>query len=238
MTTSADAQVHQYSHINGSSEDLLNRFAVSELCKGWPVYRDASEWKNYRSLFCKEAMVWTTWSKGQTIDNFIAISKRGKDRGDFIMHRECGTLRFRTTPAQASVFCPEGAEYDVDCDCRFVFFCVKQDAEWKAKYVKLFYEKDKVVPVDGNRAPTFPAELLGSFPEGYRHLAAAQSALGYPVTRCLPTARDHAAWHAMYGKIEQWLAGSDVDLLCDDDDSNGDVKTGASKQNGLKRKGG
>lgn len=60
MTTSADAQVHQYSHINGSSEDLLERFAVSELCKGWPVYRDASEWKNYRSLFCKEAMVWTS----------------------------------------------------------------------------------------------------------------------------------------------------------------------------------
>ncbi|KAK7987479.1 Pea pathogenicity protein 2 [Apiospora arundinis] len=267
MTTSADAQVHQYSHINGSSEDLLNRFAVSELCKGWPVYRDASEWKNYRSLFCKEAMVWTTWSKGQTVDNFIAISKRGKDRGDFIMHRECGTLvelspshpdraigkmkatitqRFQTQASQANVFCPEGAEYDVDCDCRFIFFCVKQDAEnggkeWKAKYVKLFYEKDKVVPVDGNRAPTFAPELLNSFPEGYRHLAAAQSGLGYPVTRCLPTARDHDAWHAMYGKMEQWLAGSDVDLLCDDDSSNNDnieAKTNGLKPNGFKRKAG
>lgn len=60
MTTSKDAQSRQYSHINGSPENLLDRFAVSELCKGWPVYRDASEWKNYRSLFCKEAMVWTS----------------------------------------------------------------------------------------------------------------------------------------------------------------------------------
>ncbi|KAK8026539.1 Pea pathogenicity protein 2 [Apiospora marii] len=270
MTTSADAQVHQYSHINGSSEDLLERFAVSEICKGWPVYRDASEWKNYRSLFCKEAMVWTTWSKGQTVDNFIAISKRGKDRGDFIMHRECGTLvevsqshpdraigkmkatitqRFKTQASQANVFCPEGTEYDVDCDCRFIFFCVKEKrpdgarGEWKAKYVKLFYEKDKVVPVDGNRAPTFDPELMASFPEGYRHLAAAQSGLGYPVTRCLPTARNHGAWHAMYGKMEQWLAGYDVDLVCDDDGNGNeglDKLSSPTKKNGVnsnKRKG-
>jgi hypothetical protein len=40
---------------------MLDRFAVSELCKGWPVYRDASEWKNYRNLFVdKGAYVWTS----------------------------------------------------------------------------------------------------------------------------------------------------------------------------------
>lgn len=184
------------------------------------------------------------------------------------MHRECGTLvevsqshpdraigkmkatitqRFKTHASQANVFCPEGTEYDVDCDCRFIFFCVKEkkpDAfdgakgEWKAKYVKLFYEKDKVVPVDGNRAPTFDPELMASFPEGYRHLAAAQSGLGYPVTRCLPTARNHGAWHAMYGKMEQWLAGYDVDLVCDDDGDAGLDKSISPKKNGLnKRKG-
>lgn len=60
MTTSQDAHSRQYSHINGTPEDLLDRLAVSELCKGWPVYRDSSEWKNYRNLFCQEAMVWTS----------------------------------------------------------------------------------------------------------------------------------------------------------------------------------
>ncbi|KAI1851373.1 hypothetical protein JX266_003448 [Neoarthrinium moseri] len=240
MTTSIDAHTRQFSHINGSTADLLERFAVSELCRGWPVYRDSSEWKNYRNLFTKEATVWTTWSKGRTIDDFISISKKGKDKGDFIMHRECGTLvdyaaehrraigkmkatitqRFKTQAAQATPECPVGAEYDVDCDCRFIFFCFKDpDAggDWKAKYVKLFYEKDKIVPVDGNRAPVFSKELLESFPEGYQHLAAAQSSLGYPVTRDLPTAQNHESWFQMYGKMEQWLAGEDVNLWCDDE---------------------
>lgn len=56
-------------HINGSTEEAIARLCITELCKGWPVYRDASEWNNYRSLFAKEgAYVWTstfpsTWSK-------------------------------------------------------------------------------------------------------------------------------------------------------------------------------
>lgn len=52
----------QYSHIGDASAGLLDRLAVSELCKGWPVYRDASEWSNYRSLFTDDAYVWTSSS--------------------------------------------------------------------------------------------------------------------------------------------------------------------------------
>ncbi|KAK6078496.1 NACHT domain protein [Seiridium cupressi] len=242
MTTSLDAHTHQYSHVNGSINDMLERFAVSELCKGWPVYRDSSEWKNYRNLFAKDATVWTTWSKGRSVDDFIAISKQGKDKGDFIMHRECGTLvdysaeygraigkmkatitqRFKTPQSLATKDCPTGTEFDVDCDCRFIFFCFKDPesgGDWKARYVKLFYEKDKIVPVDGIHAPKFSEELLESFPEGYSHLGAAQSTLGYPVTKHLPTARDHNSWFGMYSKMEQWLAGQHVDLLVDDDDA-------------------
>jgi hypothetical protein len=50
-----------FSHTNGTKEELFDRMAVAELCKGWTVYRDASEWMNFRSLFCKEgAYVWTS----------------------------------------------------------------------------------------------------------------------------------------------------------------------------------
>lgn len=234
MTSPQDPHSKSYSHINGAAEELLDRLAVSELCKGWPVYRDASEWKNYRSLFTEDATVWTTWSGPRSVDEFIAISKAGKENGVFIMHRECGTLtelssahgraigkmkatithRFKFAPSNGSG--PAGAEeaqFDVDCDCRFIFFCEKQaDGAWKAKYVKLFYEKDKVVPVDGALAPKFSHDELQMYPEGYKYLGAAQARLGYEIDLQLPTASGEL-WDRMYGEMEKWLDGKDVDLF-------------------------
>ncbi|KAK3301826.1 uncharacterized protein B0T15DRAFT_324670 [Chaetomium strumarium] len=235
MTSPADPHTKCYSHNNGNAADLLDRLAVSELCKGWPVYRDASEWKNYRSLFTDDALVWTTWSGPRPVDEFIAISKAGKEKGVFIMHRECGTLvelsqqnrraigkmkatithRFTFDPAtggRGAVSATETAEFDVDCDCRFIFFCEKNDAnEWKTKYVKLFYEKDKVVPVDGYTAPRFTVEELSPIPRGYKYLGAAQARLGYEIDLELPTASG-ALWDRMYGEMEKWLDGQAVDL--------------------------
>ncbi|KAF2972458.1 hypothetical protein GQX73_g1090 [Xylaria multiplex] len=244
MTSPSDPQVGVYAHINGHPGDLLDRLAVSELCKGWPVYRDASEWKNFRSLFCQNAFVWTTWSKRQSIDSFIEVSKKGKSRGDFIMHRECGTsvdLNPRTRRAVGKMKAtitqrftilgdPErGVEplvFDVDCDCRFQFFCLEQPAaqhgdprEWKVRYVKLIYDKDKVVPVDGKTSPTFSKDVLRRCPEGYRYLGAAQHMLGHDIDEALPTIQGPEkgvaplSWLSMYEKMGQWLNGEDdIDL--------------------------
>jgi len=59
--TEKEVQEKVYSHINGSIEEILDRYCVSELCKGWPVYRDHSEWNNYRDIFAeKDAFIWTS----------------------------------------------------------------------------------------------------------------------------------------------------------------------------------
>jgi hypothetical protein len=60
MTSPQDPHTKTFSHVNGSQNELLDRLAVAELCKGWPVYRDASEWKNYRNIFTDDATVWTS----------------------------------------------------------------------------------------------------------------------------------------------------------------------------------
>ncbi|KAL1836257.1 hypothetical protein VTJ49DRAFT_5388 [Mycothermus thermophilus] len=230
MTSSVDPHTKVYSHLNGTVGELLDRLAVAELCKGWAVYRDSSEWNNYRSLFTDDATVWT-------IDRFISLSKAGKENGVFIMHRECGTLvelnpatrraigkmkatithRFQFNPTTSTLDPDQSrntAEFDVDCDCRFIFFCEKspETGHWKAKYVKLFYEKDKVVPVDGITAPTFTDEELASIPRGYKYLGAAQARLGYRVDVDLPTAGGKL-FERMYGEMEKWLDGQEVDLF-------------------------
>ncbi|KAK7751344.1 hypothetical protein SLS62_006750 [Diatrype stigma] len=269
MTSPRDPQTKVYSHLRGSQAEFLDRFAVSELCKGWPVYRDASEWKNFASLFCEDAYVWTTWSREQPYDVFIEKSKLGKAAGDFIMHRECGTLvelnpdteravgKMKATITQRFTLSPslgggEGASpndgdgissfepvvFDVDCDCRFHFFCLKdgEAGDWKVKYVKLIYEKDKVVPVDGMRAPAFRKEVLDQYPEGYKYLGAAQRMLGHDIDGCLPTPNNHDLWLDLYKKMEQWLDGRpDIGLSSSGSGSGGDgdsaiVKT---KKNGV-----
>ncbi|KAK4244657.1 hypothetical protein C7999DRAFT_17101 [Corynascus novoguineensis] len=237
MTSPTDPHSKCFSHINGTNEQLSDRLAISELCKGWPVYRDASEWKNYRNLFTEDATVWTTWSGPRHVDDFITISKAGKENGVFIMHRECGTLvelnscngraigkmkatithRFKFDPSTSGAGASpatETAEFDVDCDCRFIFFCEKNPVtkEWKAKYVKLFYEKDKVVPVDGRTAPIFAKEELDQIPTGYKYLGAAQARLGYQIDLDLPTAGGEL-FGRMYGEMEKWLDGKSVDLF-------------------------
>ena len=212
-------------HINGSTEEILARLCITELCKGWPVYRDASEWQNYRSLFTKEgAYVWTTWSGGLTIEDFIAVSIKGRANGDFIMHRENGTLanvnlskqrglgKMKATITQR--FSMRGVEIDVECDCRFIFFCRIEDSEWKAQYVKLFYEKDRVVPVNGRDVPegVFVKEELDKYTEGYKYLAVAQNSLGHKILIDLPNA-ENKGFHDMYASMADWLQGKDVNLF-------------------------
>ncbi|EFQ35405.1 catabolic 3-dehydroquinase [Colletotrichum graminicola M1.001] len=201
-----DPHTRQYSHIGGSPAELLDRLAVSELCKGWP----------------------TTWSGALPIDDFIRISIEGKKMGDFIMHRECGTLvelnlaanravgKMKATITQRFKH-RDGFEYDVDCDCRFIFFCEREKVgrckggyerrDWKAAFVKLVYEKDKVVPVDGTSAPAFADEVLARYPTGYKYLGAAQSTLGYDIDVKLVTGQDLGSCEKMYRSIESWLAG-------------------------------
>jgi hypothetical protein len=167
----------------------------------------------------------TAWSGARPVDEFIAISKAGKEAGVFIMHRECGTLaelssvnpdraigKMKATITHRFTF-PE-SQFDVDCDCRFIFFCERVPGQgWKAKYVKLFYEKDKVVPVDGCTAPRFEEDELARYPNGYCYLGAAQARLGYDIDVSLPTPFDAKVWDKMYGEMEKWLDGKDVDLF-------------------------
>ena len=140
------------------------------------------------------------------------------------MHRENGTLANVNLSKQRGIgkmkatitqrFTMKGIDIDVECDCRFIFFCFVQDGEWKAQYAKLFYEKDKVVPVNGKDVPegVFVKEELDKYTEGYKYLAVAQNSLGHPILPDLPNA-GNKGWYDMYEAMADWLQGKDINLF-------------------------
>lgn len=160
------------------------------------------------------------------MDEFIEISKQGKADGAFIQHRENGTVVELNPDLQRAVGKmkatitqrfrgQDGAGrpvvYDVDCDCRFLFFCLRDAShggQWRAKFVKLIYEKDRLCPVDGKTMPVLPAAELAKYPEGYKYLGASQASLGHEVHRHLATL-DERCWGRMYSCMESWLEGDD-----------------------------
>ena len=142
------------------------------------------------------------------------------------MHRENGTLvdlnpsknravgKMKATITQR--FDIDGIKFDMECDTRFIFFCHKAPTstsngrpEWKTQYVKLFYEKDKVVPTDGHTVPSFDKAELEKYPEGYQYLGAAQAKLGHEILGGLPT-MNNQAFFDLYQAIDEWLQGKEV----------------------------
>ncbi|KAJ5661782.1 catabolic 3-dehydroquinase [Penicillium maclennaniae] len=195
--TEKETQANTWNHINGTEADKFDRFWVSELYKGWPVYRDPSEWNHYRDLFVKEGAFVFTSNGGLTIDVFITASIKGRANGDFIMHRENGTLvdlnpatgravgKMKATITQR--FNWDGVEFDVECDCHFINFCIKEGGDWKVVYIKIIPREGPPSPVDGKTVPNFDPEEMKEYTPGYQYLSVAQAHLGHPILNDLPT---------------------------------------------------
>lgn len=115
----------------------------------------------------------------------------------------------------------DGVEADAESDCRFVFFFSKdtKTGDWGANYVRHFYEKDKLIPVNPEKVPKLDAEKLKEYPTGYRYLAYCQElTMGVKVVRDLPGHRrdvgtiNGAKHDTLYLQIKEWMDGKDIDF--------------------------
>jgi len=69
------------------------------------------------------------------------------------------------------------------------------------------YEKDRIDPVDRGARLRLDPDLLGSYPEGYRHLAYVQTKAGFKVKQDLPGLRG-AAVERLYAAGAAFLDGA------------------------------
>lgn len=142
-----------------------------------------------------------------------------------IMHRENGTLvdlnpatgrpvgKMKATITQRFMF-PNSA-CDVECDYRFIWYCKKipdpsgkGPGEWKAQYVKLFYEKDKVLALDGKPLPDWDKAILDKFPKDY---GTAQEMIDHDILYDLPT-MSNKGFYELYEAMGLWLEGNDEEV--------------------------
>ena len=197
--------------------------------------RDACEWENLESIFHPDAYIYTTWTGRTHHRDFIAASKRGMDNGAFIMHRCHGVstdINMEATRAVTKMkatitqrFVIDDCEVDAESDCRFCFFWTKMHTgDWKARFVRHWYEKDKLIPVNPNKVLGLSDKELARYPSGYRYLAYCQEkTMGVKVLLDMPGHRRENGvpggskacgekHDVLYWQCKRWVEGEDFEV--------------------------
>lgn len=198
---------------------ITDRIEISQLIEDWALWRDTGQWDRLATVWHSEGRMVTTWCEASGVE-FIERTRAAWANGLSALHAQSGTTvdiagdralaqtRMRIT--QRGLV--HGVLVDVECDGRFWDALQRENGGWKLRLRQPIYELDRMIPVDPATRPTLDGELLGSFPEGYRHLAYLQTGLGMEVGRSLPGTRGPAV-EALFERGRRWLAGDDPACL-------------------------
>jgi hypothetical protein len=206
-----------YDGVVADPSATADRRAIRDLVEAWAVWRDAGDWERFRALWHDDGRMMATWFQG-TADEFIRVSREGFERGVRILHFLGGTaidLMDDRAIAQTKMTISQRAEVedvlcDVVCTGRFYDFLERRDGAWGLVLRQPIYEKDRLDPVDPAARLELDPDLLARFPEGYRHLAYAQTRIGYEVKRDMPGLTGPEV-EALYARGARWLAGGTAD---------------------------
>ncbi len=195
------------------NDELLDRLAIRGVVENWVVWRDAGDWERFAGVWHDDGVMMATWFQGPAPE-FIRVSREGWERGVSILHFLGGTSidisgaravsQTKMTISQRAQV--EGVPCDIVCTGRFYDFFEKRKHRWAIVLRQPIYEKDRMDAIPQGRAPVLDEDLLAQFPEGYRHLAYAQSRIGYAVKRDMPGLKG-AEVEALYARGRSWLAG-------------------------------
>jgi hypothetical protein len=199
-------------------KDLEDRLLVRELVENWAIWRDSMKWDRFRTVWHPEGQMWATWFQG-SYEEFIRVNKEGYARGVRIVHLLGGSsidIQGKRAIAQTKMTISqrapvEGVLCDVACIGRFYDFLEKRKGRWGLVLRRLFYEKDRLDPVEPGATPKLDQALLARFPVGYRHLAYLQTKVGYKVKDDMP-GLDGPEAEELYAWGAAWLKGKPLPL--------------------------
>ena len=184
--------------------------------ENWVLWRDSGDWERFRTVWHPEARMMATWFQGSA-ERFIEVSRQGWNKGVSILHflggssiDVVGTRAIAQTKMTISQRAEvDGVACDVLCTGRFYDFFEKRGERWAIVLRQPIYEKDRIDPIDPGTVLKLDASLLVEFPEGYRHLAYAQTRIGFTVKRDMPMLKG-AEVERLYADGASWLAGKSL----------------------------
>jgi hypothetical protein len=193
---------------------MNDKLQIIEVVQNWALWRDAGDWERFRTVWHDDGWMTATWFQGPA-EKFIEVSKAGFDKGVSILHFLGGSsvdVRGHRAVAQTKMTISQRGQVDremvdVVCTGRFYDFFEKRSERWAIVRRQPIYEKDRMDPVDPAASLKLDPDLLGSFPEGYRHLAYLQTKLGFKIKQELPQLKG-AAVERLYRHGKAWLAGA------------------------------
>jgi hypothetical protein len=197
------------------SDLTADKLAIREVVENWVIYRDAGDWERFATVWHSDGWMTATWFQGPARD-FIEVSRKLFDLGGNILHSLRGwTCDISGTRAISQVKMTilqraplDGIWVDVVCYGRFYDFFEKRNGHWGIVRRQPIYEKDRLDPVDPSAVLHLDPDLLGQFPEGYRHLAYLQAKNGFSIKEGLPGLRGSEV-EKLYAEGKAWLDGSE-----------------------------
>ena len=191
--------------------NMMDRLTIREVIENWALWRDAGDWDRFRKVWHEDGVMMATWFQGPAKE-FIRVSREAWNRGVSILHFLGGTsieLEGRRAISQTKMTISqratvEGVPCDIVCTGRFYDFFERRGERWAIVLRQPIYEKDRMDSLLPGTAPQLERGLLAQFPEGYRHLAYAQTKIGYAVKRDMPGLKGPEV-EALYAKGRIWL---------------------------------
>ena len=193
---------------------MQDRLAIAEVVQNWAVWRDAGDWERFRTVWHEDGWMSATWFQGPA-EQFIAVSKAGFEKGVNILHF-LGGISVDVVGDRAISQCKmtitqrgplDGQLVDVVCTGRFYDFFERRDEAWKIVRRQPIYEMDRLDALSPGLDFELEQDMLASFPEGYRHLAYLQCALGFKIKMDMPQLKGPVV-QALYARGKAWLQGA------------------------------
>jgi hypothetical protein len=197
--------------------ETADRLAIRDLVESWAVWRDAGDWERFATVWHGDGRMMATWFQGPASE-FIRVSRAGFERGVSILHLLGGSsidLAGDRAVAQTKMTISQRAEVDgvlcdVVCTGRFYDFLERRAGRWGIVLRQPIYERDRLDPVDPSACLELDPALLERFPPGYRHLAYAQTRIGFDVKPDMPGLTGPEV-QRLYARGARWLAGGPAD---------------------------